>query len=262
LPWEFPFFDEKYNLLSNSETSTVSFNTESTHTFLPMYLFDNIWGRYHLDYQSDYRFGKTDSDNVCFEWRKVGSFTGTENKFGERGLATFKTCFWKNGDIDVHIGELIFEEALFDSLFTYEGLGGYNPHIAITNPKNEAEAIILSYDATNPDILGNWDFFNTEKPPYLKKLPPNGLKIRFSLRRSADKDESFIPFKITNPITSEITIPASFIYDQFIIVNANAALVSKGKNTQNIDVQNLSSGVYFLLLKQGMVEYKYKFIKL
>ena len=117
-------------------------------------------------------------------------------------------------------------------------------------------------DPINPFILSKWDFFNTEKPPFIKKLPPKDLKIRFSLRRSSEEDNNSKPFKISNPVTSEIVIPDSFKYDEFTIVNANAAFVISGKQTPSIDVQNLSHGVYFLLLKDGIVHYKYKFIKL
>jgi hypothetical protein len=261
LPWDFPFFEEEYNILYNSENSTVSFDIEQTHTFYPMYLFDSFWGRYHLDPNSDYRYGQTSSDNVCFEWRKVGSFTGTSDNFGERGLATFKTCFWKNGDIDLHFGELIFDETLFDTVFLYEELKAPT-YIALTNPKDVDEAIILSTDPSSPFILDKWDFFNTEKPPFLKKLPPKDLKIRFSLRRSSDENESFTPFKISNPVSSEIIIPESFKYEAFTIINTNATVIFSGKQTTHIDVQNLPSGVYFLLLQEGIVQYKYKFIKL
>ncbi|HLO54635.1 MAG TPA: T9SS type A sorting domain-containing protein [Saprospiraceae bacterium] len=261
LPWNFPFFDEEYKLLYNSENSTVSFDTESSHTFYPMYLFDSFWGRYYLEPNSDYRYGKTSPDNVCFEWRNVGSFTGIFDKFGERGLATFKTCFWKNGDIDLHFDELSFDENLFDTVFIYENIKAPT-YIALTNPKDENEAVILSTDPSNPFILDKWDFFNTEKPPFIKKLPPTDLKIRFSLRRSSTENASFKPFKIPNPVSSEIVIPDDFQYDGFTIINNNAALVISGKQTPSIDVQNLSQGVYFLLLKDGMVHYKYKFIKL
>jgi hypothetical protein len=262
LPWDFLFFDEQYDLLNNNEFSYVSLNTESDHTFYPIYLFDNFWGRYNLVSNSDYRYGQTSPDNVCFEWRKVGSFTSPLDNYGTRGLATFKTCFWKNGDIDIHFGELIFDNTLFDTLFTYPGLAGYSPYIALTNPKDVDEAVILSTDPSNPFTLDKWDFFNTEKPPFIKKLPPTDLKIRFSLRRSSTENASFKPFKIPNPVTSEIVIPDDFQYDEFTIINNNATLVTSGKQTPSIDVQNLSQGVYFLLLKDGMVHYKYKFIKL
>ena len=262
LPWNFPFFDDEYDILNNSETSSVSFNTGSTNTFYHMYLFTNFRGRYNIDTNSDYRYGQSSPENVCFEWRKVGSFTSPLDNYGERGYATFQTCFWKNGDIDLHFGEIIFDKTLFDSLFTYPGLNGYSPSIALTNPKDVDEAIILSTDPSNPFIMDKWDFFNIEKPPFLKKLPPKNLKIRFSLRRSSYEHEKFIPFKIQNPVTSEISIPGSFSFEKYTIVNANGAIVDKGRNTSNVNVQNLHPGIYFLLLHEGMIQYKYKFVKI
>lgn len=262
LPWEFPFYEKKYKKISNEELSLVALADHVDGPF-DMYLFNNVWIRYYQDDNSDYRYGQSSPDNVCFEWRKVGSWTTISDEPGDRGYATFKTCLWKNGDIELHFDKMEFNELLFDSIFTVPGLQGVVTSVALTNPDKRDEAIILSFDPNNPKIVNKWDFADKENPPFIKVLPKDKLKIKFVYNTSTSTNETDGQlFKIQSPISSVINIPQNFQFNEFRICTISGDFIHSGTNTAQIYVDNLPAGMYFLILSDGMVHNKYKFIKI
>jgi hypothetical protein len=266
LPWEFPFFEKKVNTLLTDETSLIYLTDDknSSEPYLFMYLLNNVWIRYFQDQNSDYRFGQSSPDNVCFEWRKVGSWTTISDKPGDRGYATFKTCFWKNGEIELHFDQLKFDSTLFDSIFTVPGIPGVVTSIALTNPDKRDEGIILSNDPNNPKIINKWDYSDKVNPPYLKVLPKDNLKIKFIYNKSTSINNlNHDLFKIESPVSSVINMPEDLSFSEFKIFSNTGEIVHSGNKTQEILIENLSPGLYFLLLiNGGNVKYKYKFIKI
>ena len=270
LNFPFPFYDSTYTRILFNHASWGSFTEDQDEALLLMddlnsYTFDNVLDTSNIT--SDVRFAHkiiAGMQSFVIQFTKVRFFADPYKDSLDTYL-NYQLIFYENGVIEVHFGDMSIDDSPIygpgEGFYCYTTAGGVNydevcgPHMGISNPYNEDDAIGLEGAYDDYEIIG--DNYSD-----LTVIPPRGWVIRFKPVTVATSEPSIDKFIVNpNPTSSYIDIGCDDchvgIYD-----TAGRLLYDKINVGQIIDVSFLPSGIYSLQLSVDKYTTFGRFIKL
>jgi Secretion system C-terminal sorting domain len=255
LNFQFPFYGAYYDTIIYNTDAWGSLTNNQDVALLLMdftrgYAWD--WVVDTLNITSDIRFAHVLTNGIqafVLQYTKMGFFADPVEEFDPS--MNFQLWFFENGIVEVHFGEMNMNGTpIYDpgeGFYCYTTSGGVDmsevcgPHMGISDPLNEEDAIALS---------GSWDNYEVVGDQYavLNTLPPVGWVIRFEPRALG----LFEPDYEINEISMS-PIPASSFINlaepgvQVTVYTLSGEVIYQGITNENtLDVSAFPSGIYFL----------------
>jgi len=260
LNFQFPFYGAYYDTIIYNTDAWGSLTNNQDVALLLMdftrgYAWD--WVVDTLNITSDIRFAHVLTNSIqafVLQYTKMGFFADPVEEFDPS--MNFQLWFFENGIVEVHFGEMNMNGTpVYDpgeGFYCYSTSGGVDmsevcgPHMGISDPLNEEDAIALS---------GSWDNYEVVGDQYavLNTLPPVGWVIRFEPRTLGlfEPDYQITEFSINpNPAISYIMIPDPGSY--VTICDFSGKVKFEGIVTDNkLSVADFPPGMYFVRIASG-----------
>ncbi len=261
LNFEFPYYDSIYNRVIFVHDNWGAFTDEED---ISLYLFEcthfvtKLYDFPVDDTLSDVRYANIVANNLnafVLQFTNNIFFYDLLNDSIDTRM-NWQVWLFENGVMEIHFGEMHMDNnpiyAPGKGFYNYTTSGGidtneiYGPHVGISNPYDESDAIALS---------GPYDDFMVTDNQYdvLTVLPPEGWIIRFKPKSVGlfEPDYSCTEVNISpNPATSYIRLPALATYCQ--IYNASGKLVHQGNAQEGkVDVTAFLPGLYIVRMVSG-----------
>ncbi|MEO6132034.1 MAG: T9SS type A sorting domain-containing protein [Saprospiraceae bacterium] len=272
LNFQFPFYDSLYeSVIYHHEAWGMFTDDEDLALFLMdftrLYAFDDLVDTSNIT--SDVRFSHVMSNNL-----QAFVLQFTKNRFFadpyEDSLDTylnFQIWLYENGVMEVHFGEMHMDGnpiyAPGKGFYCYTTSGGIDtnevcgPHMGISNPLDEEDAIALSGSYDDYEVVG--DLYSV-----LTVLPPEGWIIRFKPKSVGIFDPVLITNQLAikpNPTSSYILIPDSG--NKVTIFDFSGKIVYEGTAPENkVSVSTLPTGMYFIQISSDYNSSIGRFFKL
>ena len=253
--FQFPFYDSSYNYVTFVHNAWGYF-TDNEEFALYMLQYPLLVTEFNFDTSfipSDVRYTHMISNNL-----QTLVLQFTKNRFFDDPYSdtcdtymNWQVWLFENGVIEIHFGDMHMDNnpiyAPGKGFYDYtsdEGIDTtsiYGPYVAISNPKDESDAI--SFSGSYEDFEeGDWLY------DPLTVLPPIGWVIRFKPKSVGIFEPDYKNYEVAinpNPANSYIQIPESesrvTVYD-----NAGKVFIDKILNDDKVNISALPDGLYFV----------------
>lgn len=213
------------------------------------HLNDGVAGPFKI-FNNDLCFrGKDDDSSPLGLWKTDGTEAGTIEVFGAVAVGI-------DGDLDLRNATIFNNE-----LFFHDGTQLWKTDETV------AGTIQLSNDGTTntPDFVSSFDFKVFNNKLWMRARiagESDELWSVFDSNTASLNDATLTNFKIyPNPAINFIRLNGIGNIEKFTVFNTLGETILKGNFNNQIDVSNLSKGIYFLNIKSKNQIYTKKFIK-
>jgi hypothetical protein len=263
--FEFPFFDTTltYIILSNDCTGLIPDSPEYN-----FYLFNQSWEMYRefdfLGYlNSDYRYKRTTIDGkkvfIYESFRLMYEYF--EEAKHEKSDVSFQVWFWEDGTLELRFGKIFLDSDIYfpGKGVLIKGPTEYYSHffIEISNP-NITETINVSGDLNNNPIVKYLSEFDIQGEG-LRYIPKENTVCRF--KKNTSKTIQWQQhINMPNIVSDMLHLPAELKIEKYHIFDSMGKLIKNG-SSENVNVQDMPTGIYFAQLISGSNRYTFKFFK-
>lgn len=260
--FEFPFYDTSFNQLKIRMDGYGEFGDGSDDNEFYVYSGD-YWGTSIESNYGKLLCEKNGSNVLVFQWKNAvlrGDY------FSENPTIhhlNFQVWFFDSGDIEIHFGDIDFEETPFwhDSIGIFSFNGNLvGPGIGIVSSGKEKQLFIGGF-LDNLQIYDN----KYEAEP-LRELPPEGYVIKFHRLLPIEENELGNLNIYPNPGTGvfNFNLPSGIQAESIQIYNLAGDLVHKIKDLENntINLERLPDGIYTVLLESKKQKLYRKVVKI
>ena len=260
LDFQFPYYDSTYNRVIFVHDNWGAFTDDED---ISLYLFEYtffITELYELpiaDPPSDVRYAHVIANNMkafVLQYTNNMFFFDLDNDTIDTYM-NWQVWLFENGVMEIHFGEMhmddnpIYEPGKGFFFYGNEGVDTseiYGPHVGISNPLDETDAIALSGSYDNYEVTG-------DQYDVLTVMPPEGWIIRFKPKSVGlfEPDYRTTEFSINpNPAISYIMIPDPGSY--VTMYDFSGKVMFEGIVTDNkLSVAAFPPGMYFVRIASG-----------
>lgn len=260
LNFQFPYYDSMYNRVIFVHDNWGAFSDDED---ISLYLFeytDFVTELYDLepnDTISDVRYSHVKSNNMeafVLQYTKNIFFFDLLNDSIDTYM-NWQVWLFENGVLEIHFGEMhmdnnpIYEPGKGFFFYGNNGVDTseiYGPHVGISNPNDEDDAIALS---------GSYDDYEVTDDQYdvLTVMPPEGWIIRFKPKSVGLFAPDYRLSEVSicpNPANTYIRIPEPGSY--VTMYDFSGKIMYEGVTNENkMNVSDLPPGIYFVRITLG-----------